>query len=84
MNEKLCFVAVEFPEDPNVKGYNFWYVCGFDGAQEGDAVLAPLGRHDRLQWGVVRLVRYATEDNAPFPMHSIKRIKSLKKAENDV
>ncbi len=84
MNGMLCFVAVEFPDDQNVKGYSFWYVCDFEGAAEGDSVLAPLGRHNNLQKGVIRAVRYDTEDNAPFPMHSIKRVKSLKKADINV
>jgi len=84
MNNLLCFTAVEFPDDPNVKGYNFWYLCLFDGAEEGDRVIAPLGRHDRLQEGVIRIVRYAEEGNAPYPMHSIKKIRSLKKAESNV
>lgn len=84
MSNLCCFVAVEFPDDPNVKGYNFWYYCPIDGAEEGDEVIAPLGRHDRVQEGVIKLVRYEKEENAPYPMHSIKRIRSLKKAESDV
>ncbi len=84
MSNLCCFVAVEFPDDQNVKGYNFWYYCPIEGAEEGDRVLAPLGRHDRVQEGVIRLVRYAEEENAPYPMHSIKRIRSLKKADSDV
>lgn len=84
MGNLLCFAGVEFPDDPNVRGYNFWYLCPFDGAAEGDKVLAPLGRHDRLQEGVIRQVKYESEENSPFPMHSIKRIKLIKKEEKSV
>ena len=79
MNNVVCFVAVEYPDDPNVKGYNFWYFCPIDGAEEGDKVIAPLGRHNRLQEGVIRSVKYTEEENAPYPMHSIKKIQVLKK-----
>lgn len=84
MDNLVCFVAVEFPDDVNVKGYYFWYICGQDGAEAGDKVIAPLGRHNRVQEGIIRSVRYAKEEDAPYPMHSIKRIKSLKKADKDV
>ncbi len=80
----MCFVAVEFPDDVNVKGYYFWYLCTFDGAEEGDKVIAPLGRHNHVQEGVIRAVRYAKEEDAPYPMHSIKAIRILKKADKDV
>lgn len=47
-------------------------------------MIAPLGRHDRVQEGVIRLVRYAEEENAPYPFHSIKKIRILNKAESNV
>lgn len=75
----MCFVAVEFPEDPNVAGLKYWYLCPFDGAVVGRGVVAPLGRHNRLQNGVVREVRFAAEHEAPYPLHSIKRIAKIVK-----
>ena len=77
-------MAVEFVDDPNVAGWTYWYICPFEGAEEGDEVIAPLGRHDHIQKGVVRKVKYTEEGNAPYPMHSIKMIKVLNKAERDV
>lgn len=77
MDEVLCFVAVEFPEDPNVAGLKYWYLCPFDGADVGKGVIAPLGRHNRLQSGIVREVRFAAEYEAPYPIHSIKRIAKM-------
>lgn len=72
--EKMCFVAVEFVDDPNVVGYTYWYLCKFVQVKEGDKVVAPLGRHDRRQEGVVRKVLFTEEDNAPFPLHYIKNV----------
>ena len=71
-------------DDPQVAGWTYWYLCPFDGAEEGDKVIAPLGRHDHVQKGIVRKVKYAEEENSPYPMHSIKKIKILNKAERDV
>lgn len=75
----MCFVKVDFIDDPNVAGYGFWYLCDFKEAKMEDWVVAPLGRHNNLQEGVICEVRFNTEEEAPFPMHSIKRIKKLKK-----
>ncbi|MDE6667568.1 MAG: hypothetical protein K2K38_04380 [Clostridia bacterium] len=84
MNNLVCFVAVEFVDDPKVAGWTYWYFCPIDGAEVGDEVIAPLGRHDHIQKGVIRKVKYDEEENAPYPMHSIKKIKILNKAENNV
>ncbi len=73
MEENLQFVAVEFPNDNNVKGLTYWYLCDFS-AVEGMAVNAPLGRHNRVQTGVVRRVRICPAYEAPFPLHLIKRV----------
>lgn len=73
----MCFVAVEFVDDPNVRGLCYWYLCAFDGAAEGDKVIAPLGRHNNLQEGVIRRVRMATQDEAPYPVAYIKSIRKL-------
>lgn len=78
-NEKKCFTAVEFVDDPNVVGYCYWYLCEIDGVEVGDKVIAPLGRHNNLQEGVVRKVIFEEEENAPYPMHSIKYIKKVVK-----
>lgn len=75
--EKLLFVAVEFEDDPNVKGYYYWYWCQFDDARAGDLVVAPLGRHNNLQQGIVRKTLRADEENSPFPFAFIKKIKKL-------
>lgn len=84
MKELLCFVAVEFVEDPKVAGWTYWYLCEFSGAEEGDQVIAPLGRHDNLQKGVVRKVRFSPFDEAPYPVANIKKIRKLIKADKDV
>ena len=76
-DEKLCFVAVEFPDDPNVAGLLYWYLCPFDGAEEGDNVVAPLGRHNNCQTGVIRKVSFRPDYEAPFPMNLIKSIRQL-------
>lgn len=79
MNKEFCFVAVEFEDDPNVRGYIYWYLCADETVKFGNEVIAPLGRHDRLQKGIVRHVKFATEDCAPFPLHMIKSVKSVVK-----
>ena len=75
----LRFVAVDFVDDENVSGYTYWYVCEFDNIAEGDTVVAPLGRHNNLQKGIVRKIQYSDELNAPFPVHSVKYIKQVLK-----
>lgn len=77
----MCFTAVEFVDDVNVIGYYYWYLCEFTSVAAGDKVIAPLGRHNNLQEGIVRQVRFADEDNSPYPLHSIKRIKKVLKRE---
>ena len=72
MDELICFAAVEFVDDENVVGIKYWYACPFTYVKAGDEVIAPLGRHNRLQKGVVREVRFAEPYNAPFPMYLIK------------
>lgn len=75
--DKYRFVAVEFADDENVRGYYYWYLCEFAEVYEGCEVLAPLGRHNRLQTGIVRAVRYGDEFNAPYPVHSIKYVRQV-------
>ena len=76
-NEKMCFAAVEFVNDPNVVGYGYWYLCEIDGVAVGDRAIAPLGRHNNLQEGIVRKVIFEDELNAPYPLHSIKYIRKV-------
>lgn len=78
MRKLLCFVAVNFVNDPLVAGYSFWYWCEFREAEVGDHVIAPLGKHNRPQEGVIVDVVFKTEDKAPFPFERIKRVLELK------
>lgn len=84
MNDIMCFVWVEFPDDPNVAGMKYWYVCDIDGAEVGDRVIAPLGRHNRTQEGVIREVRITEDYNAPFPLYLIKSIRKLIKKSKEL
>lgn len=77
MTDLHCFVSVEFPDDPNVAGLTYWYKSPYDNAEVGDGVVAPLGRHNNLQRGVIREVRFTESYNAPFPYEYIKSIKQL-------
>lgn len=81
-NNKFCFVAVEFVDDPNVVGYCYWYLCEMTGAEVNDKVIAPLGRHNNLQQGIVRKVIFEDEAHAPYPMYGIKNVKKLIKENN--
>ncbi len=71
---KYCFVTVEFVDDPNVEGRTFWYLCPFREIDVGSKVLAPLGRHNGLQQGVVRGKRFTDEESAPYPLSLIKKV----------
>ncbi len=73
MESLFKFAAVEFPDDPNVAGRTYWYLCP-DAAEAGFKVSAPLGRHNNVQQGIIRKVIYADEFSAPFPMYAIKSI----------
>lgn len=84
MIDMYYFVAVEFVNDPNVVGLTYWYLCDFTEVAVGDIVTAPLGRHNRLQDGVVRRTAHATEFDSPYPFYLIKRVKSYKKVLNNV
>lgn len=84
MEDLKCFVAVEFVGDPNVAGLTYWYLCDFRQAGSGDKVVAPLGRHNNLQEGVVRKKIFADEKHSPYPYDRIKKIKELKKEGDNV
>lgn len=77
MEDKLCFTAIEFCDDPNVIGNLYWYLCPFAYAKAGDYAVAPLGRHNRLQKGIIRKVLFAQAEAAPYPLYLIKSVKSL-------
>lgn len=77
MEEKFCFVAVEFVDDPNVVGNCYWYLCDFVWVEVGNIVTAPLGRHNNKQDGVVRRVLFETAENSPFPFSYIKKIEKV-------
>lgn len=81
MEDLLCYVAVEFPDDPNVVGWCYWYVCDDYSVKVGDKVVAPLGRHNNVQTGIVRYMKFDTEENAPFPIHLIKSVRRVIKSE---
>lgn len=72
--DKICFVAVEFQDDPNVAGNYYWYLCDYRDVCEGQTVIAPLGRHNRLQKGTVRKTLFTDEYHAPYPLALIKKI----------
>lgn len=77
MDNKLCFVAVEFENDPNVKGYTYWYLCKDESVIVGNHVVAPLGRHNNEQTGTVRRVLFTDELTAPYPVQFIKNIRKV-------
>jgi len=83
MEERLCFVAIEFPDDPNVVGRMYWYLCPHSGARVGVCARAPLGRHNRLQRGIIRRVMYSRAEEAPYPIGLIKSVKSLEFIDRD-
>ena len=78
MEKEYRFATVEFPDDPNVAGRTYWYLCPFE-ADVGDGVRAPLGRHNNEQSGVIRNIIYADEFDAPFPLYLVKSIKAIEK-----
>lgn len=78
------FVCVNFVYDPKLPYFPFWYLCNFADAKVGDWIVAPLGNHNRLQNGIIIETRYATAENAPYPMDRIKRIQELKKESQSV
>ena len=81
MKELYCYVAVEFPDDPNVVGWSYWYICNDHSVKVGDKVIAPLGRHNNVQTGVVRHMKFDDEEHSPFPFNLIKTIRRVVKDE---
>ncbi|MDE6586059.1 MAG: sulfide/dihydroorotate dehydrogenase-like FAD/NAD-binding protein [Clostridia bacterium] len=77
MNKLSCFVAIDFIDDPNVAGSNYWYICPFTDVEVGDKAVAPLGRHNREQTGTVRKVIFTEDNKAPFPIDYIKSVRRI-------
>ncbi len=77
MKDLSCFVAIEFTNDPNVAGWTYWYYCPFKDAVVGDKVVAPLGRHNREQTGVIRKIKFTHDGAAPFPIQNIKSVRRV-------
>lgn len=72
--EVYRFVAVDFIYDENVAGNLYWYLCPEEQVFVGDEVEAPIGRHNRLQRGIVRRIMFAERFYAPYPLDKIKRV----------
>ena len=64
MEDKLCFVAVEFEHEFIFAGRFYWYLCGFKDVCEGDKVLAPFGKNNLLQEGKKAEDIYVTGNTA--------------------
>lgn len=77
MEDLLCYVAVEFPDDPNVVGWYYWYICNDHSVKVGDRVVAPLGRHNNVQTGIIRHMKFGDEEHSPYPIHLIKTVRSV-------
>lgn len=80
MKDLLCYVAVEFVDDPNVIGWCYWYICNDRNVKVGDKAVAPLGRHNNEQTGVVRHIKFDDEEHSPFPIHLIKTVRRIIKS----
>lgn len=80
MKELLCYVAVEFVDDPNVVGLTYWYICNDFSVKVGDKVVAPLGRHNNVQTGIVRFIKFGDEEHSPYPIHLTKTVRSVIKS----
>lgn len=84
MSDLLRYVRVQFVDDENVKFNLYWYLSDID-VKIGDRVVAPLGRHNHRQIGIVRAIEYVNEYNTPFPLYLTKYIVRLAgKEEKDV
>lgn len=77
MEKLTCFVAIDFTDDRNVAGNNYWYRCPIVDVAVGDKAEAPLGRHNREQVGTVKKVIFAEENNAPYPAEFIKNVRKI-------
>lgn len=69
----LSFAALRFTEDVRLSDRVYWYLTDLD-VKEGEAVLAPVGAHDRLQKARVEKTLKADDAHAPYPVALIKRV----------
>ncbi len=67
------FAALRFSADPNLADRVYWYLADLP-LKEGEAVLAPVGVHERLQRGIVERTLRADGRNAPYDLGLIKRV----------
>lgn len=67
------FAALRFVGDANISDRVYWYLCDFP-VKAGDAVIAPVGIHDRLQYACVERVLSAPASEAPYDIRLCKRI----------
>lgn len=70
---KYDFAALRFTEDENLCGNVYWYLTEIS-LKEGEAALAPVGAHGRLQLGRVERTLSADGANAPYDLRLIKRV----------
>lgn len=75
------FAAVDFVYDENIAGNLYWYLCPEESVMLGAEVYAPIGRHNRLQKGIVRRILYSDAFYAPYPLDRIKRVDRLAESE---
>lgn len=59
-------------------GCNYWYLDPLGETEKGDYVWVRMGRHSTEQIVYVDSVRYFTDDSAPYPPESVRRV--LRKA----
>ena len=69
----LKFCGVQF----SACGESYTYLCRQEEIQEGDWVLVPVGKENRLNVGRVTRVQYRQPEKASFPLAHIKTIHGL-------
>ena len=67
------FAALRFSADPNLIDRVYWYLSPLP-VREGEAVLAPVGIHERLQRGIVERTLRADARHAPYEFGLLKHI----------
>ena len=66
----LIYCAVEFEED----GREYHYITDDDTIEEGDRVIVPVGKNNHEAEAIVVEKIYCTEETAPYPISSVKKI----------
>ena len=67
-NREYLFAKVE------IEGVPYWYVSPFPALKEGDRVLVPFGKGDRLTGGTVLKTELCTRQTAPYPLNRVREI----------